>query len=293
MLLESLIEAKVPCEVLIPPPGPGIPRLTRPKVGVLVSMGSGSALQPPPPPLLAGEDSSTGGTLSAFVAPGAARRGSGSGSFDRRTAGSMGAEGPGRGEGGVLRKSSARTEQSLTVDTRGVDRGSPRDGGDGTNVSRMLSSSSSSSSPPPSSFQPVAGGGSGRLVDGRGGGSNAKPQGELHPARRMIGQAFRPGELECECRYSRRFPLYHRLRPKEVLSTLAISSLEMFRVRGRSGLYVCPDKEGDVFYMTLMEVRLNSQVQCRGRFVASSALRAGCEHTRGNLRRPVLLRCLT
>lgn len=168
----------------------------------------------------------------------------------------MGAEGHGLGEGGVLRKSSAEAGRSLTVDTRGVESG---DGGDGTNTSRLASSSSPSSSspPPPSSFQPVAGGGSsGRLVDGRGGGGvNLNQQGGIQPARRTIGQAFRPGELECECLYSRRFLLYHRLRPKTVLSTLANSTLESFRVQGRSGLYVCPDKEGDVFYMTLMEVR--------------------------------------
>lgn len=264
MLLESLIQAKVPCEVLIPPPGPSIPRLSRPKVSVLVSMDSGRALQPPPPPLLTGKDSTggggTAGALSAFVAPGAARRGSSSGNFDRRTAGSMAAEGVGLGEGSGLRKSSAGAGRSLTIDTRGVEGGSPRDGGDGTNTSRLPSSSSSSSSSPPSSFQPVAGGGSsGRLVDGRGGGANTIQHGGVQSARRTIGQEFRPGEFECECRYSRQFLLYHRLRPKAVLSTLASSkTLETFRVQGRSGLYVCPDEEGNVFYMTLMEVRLTN-----------------------------------
>lgn len=248
MLLKSLIETKVPCEVLIPPPEPSLPRPSRPKVSVLVSMDHGHALQPPPPPVVAGEaktgGSGTVGTLSAFVAAGSARRGS------------MGVGGLGLGEGGVLRKSSAGAGQSLTIDTEGVDSGSLRDSGDSTNTSRMPSSSSSSSSSPPSSFQPVAGGGGGRLVDGRGGAANAKHMGGIHPTRRTIGQAFRPGELACECRYSRRFPLYHRLQAKEVLSTLASSTLEGLRVDGSgSGLYVCPDKEGNVFYMTLMEVR--------------------------------------
>ncbi|CAN0363226.1 unnamed protein product, partial [Hapterophycus canaliculatus] len=67
--------------------------------------------------------------------------------------------------------------------------------------------------------------------------------------------AFRPGELECECKFSRRLPLYHRLRAKKVLDTLAKYTLEGFRVRGRSGLYVCPDRVGNFFYMTLSEVR--------------------------------------
>lgn len=40
----------------------------------------------------------------------------------------------------------------------------------------------------------------------------------------------------------------------KVLDTLAKYTLERFRVRGRSGLYVCPDRQGNFFYMTLSEV---------------------------------------
>lgn len=271
MLLESLIEAKVPCEVLIPPPGPSIPRMSRPKVSVVVSTDGGSALQSPPPALLAEKDNTGGGggggtvdPLSAFVAPEAARKSSG-GSSDRETSG---AEGVRLSEGCVLRKSSAGVGRSLTIDTRRVETGSPRDSGDGISTSRMPSSSSSSSSSPPSSFQSLAGGGSGRIVDSRGTGVNINQTGGIQPARRTIGQAFRPGELECDCRYSRRFLLYHRLQPKAVLGTLASSTLESFRVDGRNGLYVCPDKEGNVFYMTLMEVRHFNPSEHLGRFVA-------------------------
>lgn len=267
MLLESLSQTKVPCEVLIPQPGPNVAPNSRSKVGELGSM-DGGALQPPPPPLLAAKEATGGGgmtsTPSAFVAPGAPRRsgGGGGGSFDGRVVGSTGAEGLRLGVGGLLRKSSALAGRSLIDNARGVDNGSPREGGDGLNSSRMPSSSTSSSSSacssPPSSLQTVVGGGGGRLVDARSGGASIKQQGwvgGIPPGHRTIGQAFRPGELECECRYSRRFPLYHRLQANVVLGTLASSTLEGRRVRGRSGLYVCPDKEGNVFYMTLMEVR--------------------------------------
>ncbi|CAN0522190.1 unnamed protein product, partial [Ectocarpus sp. 12 AP-2014] len=69
---------------------------------------------------------------------------------------------------------------------------------------------------------------------------------------RELGQAFREGELRCECKYTRRFPLYHRLQAQMVLATLATTALDGFRVHGRSDLYVCPDKLGN-FYMTLSE----------------------------------------
>ena len=280
MLLESLIESKAPCEILIPPPelppaatatagGSITPRMT-PKVSDLVSAsgaGGGAIQQPTPLSAMSAKESNgrsggAGGALSAFVAPGSSGGGggSGSGSLIKRKSSSGGLVSPDglglSGGGGLLVKSSAGAiaGRFSTVDSQGVVGGAaPRDGGDGINNIRTRSSSSASSS---SSFQ--AGAGGGRLVDGRGGGGadTGELRGERPAARRTIGQAFRPGELECECKYSRRFLLYHRLQAKKALGILATSKLEGFRVDGRSGLYVYRDKEGNVFYMTLSEVRL-------------------------------------
>lgn len=236
MLLENLIETKIPCEVLIPLPRPSpalpvlgasVPRINHPKVNVLIS--AGSALHPSPPSTVAVQNTNgSGGAVgatSAFVAPGSAGTSGGGGSisFDRRkstSAGSVSADALGMGESGLLHKSLAG--RSLTIDTRGV----------GVGVG-------------------------GRLVDGRASSASTNEQRvEFLRSQRVIGQAFRAGELECECKYSRRFPLYHRLQANRVLGTLAISpALEGFRVQGRSGLYVYPDKENNFFYITLTEVR--------------------------------------
>lgn len=85
---------------------------------------------------------------------------------------------------------------------------------------------------------------------------------EIPPPPRGIGQEFREGELECDCQYSRRFSLNHRLSANYVLNSLDRVTLDSFRVAGRSELYVYPDKERNVFYMTLSEVRGGGS--CRG-----------------------------
>ncbi|CAN0137147.1 unnamed protein product, partial [Scytosiphon promiscuus] len=188
-----------------------------------------------------------GGALSAFIAlPGSAGLGGG-GLGARKPDSGTSADGDGLGPsvGGLLRRSSSGTGRYLTVDTRRAGGGLLADGRDGGGGGGGSSSS--------------------RLIDGRASGGNAVETGvddgqqkqavcySPRRRRRKIGQAFRPGELECECKYSRRFPLYHRLRANNVLDTLAKYTLEGFRVRGRSGLYVCPDRVGNFFYMTLSE----------------------------------------
>ncbi|CAN0497385.1 unnamed protein product, partial [Ectocarpus sp. 12 AP-2014] len=149
----------------------------------------------------------------------------------------------------------------LTVDTRSVARGVFRRE---NSLDAANRGSGSPCSMPTQLVLDGGGGESGRVVDGRttnsthgGGGEQQQQQqqqeeGGLVLPQRELGQAFREGELRCECKYTRRFPLYHRLQAQMVLATLATTALDGFRVHGRSDLYVCPDKLGN-FYMTLSE----------------------------------------
>lgn len=69
---------------------------------------------------------------------------------------------------------------------------------------------------------------------------------------RLPGKGFLEGELECERKFYRRFPLNHRLLPAKVLGYLAGNTLASFAVR--KNLYVYCDTHRKVFYMTLSEV---------------------------------------
>lgn len=264
MLLESLMESKSACEVLIPQPPPiaspatsmdmtdglrfgAVPR-NAPRLSVTISAGSMSAFgsgnvegqaaasrnqlsysaSTPPTATLGKQGRSTvAASLSAFVVPGSIATGGCTG------------ETPDGGSSELVQNASGGL---LDEDTRSLRGGLNR-----------------------SPHSVVLG-----MVDGRGGNGNfadgvvagdgernfeaavAVEQGLLPP--RAIGQEFREGELECECKYSRQFALNHRLQAKKVLKTLAGSTLERFRVHERSGLYVYPDRDRNVFYMTLSEV---------------------------------------
>ncbi|CAB1116053.1 unnamed protein product [Ectocarpus sp. CCAP 1310/34] len=311
MLLESLIQTKVACEVLIPPPHPPAttttaldmpevlrvgavtysnPRARRPKANALTGAagaplggvgggfrsiddkgvgGRGGLLMQSPPPAGTGSPEASAakdagvvardgavGTSSAFVAPESAA-GTDGNSDRKKLSPTVDSIGPG-GEG-FLSKASTWAGCSLTVDTRSVAGGVFR-------LENSLDTANKGSGSPCSSPTQLVldggGGESGRVVDGRatksthgGGGEQQQQQqeeGELVLPQRELGQAFREGELRCECKYFRRFPLYHRLQAQMVLVTLATTALNGFRVHGRSDLYVCPDKLGN-FYMTLSE----------------------------------------
>lgn len=283
MLLESLIQTKVACEVLIPPPRPPAttttasdipealrvgtvtysnPRARRPKANV----GRGGLLLQSPPPAgtvspVASAAKDAGvvardgavGAPSAFVAPESA---AGSG----RKILSPSVDGIGLGGEGRLSKASTWAGRPLTVDTRSVVSGVFRRE---NSLDAANKGSGSTCSSPTQLVLDGAGGESGRVVDGRTtnsthGGAGERQQQQQEEGRlglppREPGQAFREGELRCECKYSRRFPLYHRLQAQMVLVTLANMALDGFRVHGRSDLYVCPEKLGN-FYMTLSEV---------------------------------------
>lgn len=74
-------------------------------------------------------------------------------------------------------------------------------------------------------------------------------------ARATALQGFREGDLQCGRKYSRRFSLNHRLHGATVLHELRRTALAPFAVHGRSGLYVYLDGRRNVFYLTLSEVR--------------------------------------
>lgn len=297
MLLESLIESKVACEVLIPqPPSPSItpPPLAdagdslrpgntssraRPKVNVTVNANPSSApgagsvdgrggVPSPQAPSSAGlaaaprDPTGYGASLSsAFVAPGLPATSGGDG---------------GGGNGGSTAHAGAPNENVRVASLRRPtnDAGSRRMGLglDLQTTASGLVDSRASRSP---SGTPAGGWAIGDA--GIGGGNSsalvaaAAEQGGFPP--RTLGQAFREGELQCECKYSRRFPMNHRLQMKLVLQHLAGKTLQGCRVQDRTGLYVYPDKHQNVFYMTLSEV---------GRGVTRSVLafRADClRHT--------------
>ncbi|CAN0487213.1 unnamed protein product, partial [Ectocarpus sp. 12 AP-2014] len=329
MLLESLIQTKVACEVLIPPPRPpstttttapdmpevlrvgavtySNPRARRPKANALTGaagaplggVGGGSRsiddkgvgerggllMQSPPPAGTASPVASAAkdagvvardgavGTSSAFVTPESA---AGTGGNSDRKKLSPTVDGIGPGGEGLLGKASTWVGCSLTVDTRSVASGALR------RENSLGAANKGSGSPCPSPTQLVLDGGggeSGRVVDGRttnsthgGGGERQQQQqeeGGLVLPQRKLGQAFREGELRCECKYSRRFPLYHRLKAQIVLATLATTALDGFRVHGRSDLYVCLDKPGN-FYMTLSEAPRGDAASRGSRQEASS-----------------------
>lgn len=280
MLLESLIESQVACEVLIPQsPSPSLtpPPLADPgdslwpggassrarlNVNVTVSANSSSApgtgsiderggVPSPQAPSSAGmapaprDPTGYGASLSsAFVAPGISASG-----------------GDGGGSGGSAVHAGAVNE-NLRVSSlrRSTDDAGSRRGGLGLDLQATASGlvdSRSSRSP-----SGVAGGGwvVGNAGIGRDNSSAlvattavaAAEQGGFPP--RTLGQGFREGELQCECKYSRRFPMNHRLQMKPVLTHLAGKTLQGCRVQDRTGLYVYPDKHQNVFYMTLSEV---------------------------------------
>ena len=74
---------------------------------------------------------------------------------------------------------------------------------------------------------------------------------------RAIGERFKVGELSCECKYTRRFGLNHRLRGDKVqavLKNLDSKTLAHAKVPSIGQLYVYPDMQRNIFYMTLSGV---------------------------------------
>lgn len=79
---------------------------------------------------------------------------------------------------------------------------------------------------------------------------------------RTLGERFRVGDLSCECKYSRRFPLNHRLRGdkvQNVLKNLDSKTLAHAKVPGIGQLYVYPDMQRNIFYMTLSGVCMDRE----------------------------------
>lgn len=281
MLLESLIESKVACEVLIPqPPSPSLtpPSLadagdslrpgsasSRSRLNVNVTVnanpasapGSGSAdgrggVPSPQAPSSAGlgpasrDPTGYGASLSsAFVTPGSAA-----------------ASGEGGGNGGSRVAHAGVSNDNVRVASlrRSMDDAGSRRSGLGLDLQTTASGLVDSRASRSPSGAVAAGGwvvGEGGIGGDKGSTLMAPPaapaeQGGFPP--RTLGQGFREGELECECKYSRRFPMNHRLQIKPVLTQLAGKTLQGCRVQDRTGLYVYPDKHQNVFYMTLSEV---------------------------------------
>ena len=277
MLLESLIESKVACEVLIPrPPSPSLtpPPLvdagdslrpgntsTRARLKANATVGANPSNAPgtggvdgrgevpsPQAPSFAGlvptprDPTGYGSYLSsAFVAPGL-------------SAGS----GDGGGNGGSTAHAGAPNENVRVAPLRRSteDAGSRRSG---LGLNLQAAASGLVDSRASRTLSGTAAGGGVVGDPGIGGDKSSAPmaaaaaeQGGFPP--RALGQGFREGELECECKYSRRFPMNHRLQMKLVLTYLAGKTLQGCRVQDRTGLYVYPDKHQNVFYMTLSEV---------------------------------------
>lgn len=135
-----------------------------------------------------------------------------------------------------------------------------------------------------------------RVFDGRGsadGGSGGR-ESESSPGRyltpetdeacrpRSLGEAFREGELQCECKHSRRFALNHRLRGDKVATVLVqldSKTLAHCKVHDRVGLYVYPDMKRNIFYITLSEVSREASGlrgrSCRSHLFPSSTLKSG------------------
>lgn len=97
-------------------------------------------------------------------------------------------------------------------------------------------------------------------MQGAGAGALGTPARQDRP--RTLGERFRVGELSCECKYSRRFPLNHRLRGdkvQNVLKNLDSKTMAHAKVPGIGQLYVYPDMQRNIFYMTLTGVCMDRE----------------------------------